>query len=393
MNKKRCIIIGGGFSGCAVAHLLSESKNWECAIIESGGHLGAGVWTNFYGGHPYTFGPRHFLTQNEKTYEYLNKIVPLRRCQEHEFLTYVEPDNSFYNYPINMDDIAKMPDKAAIYAQLEVAKKEKLFTHAKNLEEFWIRSVGEILYRKMVKYYNHKMWLVDSNTQIDTFNWSPKGVAIKEGSRACWDTAISAYPIASDGYNQYFGYATKNAKVYLNTRAGRVDLEKSKIQIGAEAISYDLLINTISPDWLLNYEFGELEFMGRDFHKIVLPTEHVFPENVYFLYYANQEKFTRLVEYKKLTRHKSPTSLIGLEIPSRNGKHYPMPFNRELQKAETYYQNLPKNVYSIGRAGSYRYGLDIDDCIEQAMQIIAELNDGGREHPVPGKRWREFNAS
>lgn len=390
---KKCLIIGGGFSGCAVAHLLTESKNWECTIIESGAHLGAGVWTKFYGGHPYTFGPRHFLTQNEKTYEYLNKIVPLRRCQEHEFLTYVEPDNDFYNYPINMSDIAKMPDKEAIYAQLEVAKKEKLFTHAKNLEEFWIRSVGEILYAKMVKYYNHKMWLVDSNTQIDTFNWSPKGVAIKEGSRACWDTAISAYPIAPDGYNQYFGYATKSAKVYLNTKAGKVDLENSKIQIGAETISYDLLVNTISPDWLLNYEFGELEFMGRDFHKIVLPSEHVFPENVYFLYYANQEKFTRLVEYKKLTRHKSPTSLIGLEIPSRNGKHYPMPFNRELQKAEKYYQNLPQNVYSIGRAGSYRYGLDIDDCIEQAMEIMLELSGGGKQHAVPVERWRKFNAS
>ena len=39
------------------------------------------------------------------------------------------------------------------------------------------------------------MWLVDDCKKIDTFNVS-KGVALKEGSRAAWDTAISGYPIA-----------------------------------------------------------------------------------------------------------------------------------------------------------------------------------------------------
>jgi UDP-galactopyranose mutase len=34
---------------------------------------------------------------------------------------------------------------------------------------------------------------------------------------------------------------------------------------------------------------------------------------------------------------------------------------------------LPKDVYSIGRAGSYRYEVDIDDCIEQAMGVSESL--------------------
>ena len=32
-----------------------------------------------------------------------------------------------------------------------------------------------------------------------------------------------------------------------------------------------------------------------------------------------------MVEYKKFNRHKSKHSLVGLEISSMNGKHYPMP--------------------------------------------------------------------
>jgi UDP-galactopyranose mutase len=147
-------------------------------------------------------------------------------------------------------------------------------------------------------------------------------------------------------------------------------------------------VNTISPDELFDRCHGTLKYLGRDFHKIIFPTEHVFPEHVYFLYYANDEKFTRLVEYKKFTHHKSPTSLVGMEIPSFNGKHYPLPFRRDQELASRYFALMPQHVYSIGRAGSYRYGLDIDDCIEQAMLMARQIREGGRDHPVPVEAWR-----
>jgi UDP-galactopyranose mutase len=41
--------------------------------------------------------------------------------------------------------------------------------------------------------------------------------------------------------------------------------------------------------------------------------------------------------------------------------------------ADKYLKNLPEGVFSIGRAGSYRYEVDIDDCIEQAMTIASNL--------------------
>ena len=105
----------------------------------------------------------------------------------------------------------------------------------------------------------------------------------------------------------------------------------------------------------------------------MLPVEHCFPEHVYFLYYANDEQFTRLVEYKKFTHHKSPTTLIGMEIPSTNGRHYPMPIKAEQARAQKYFDLMPEGVFSIGRAGSYRYDVDIDDCIEQAMDVAQKL--------------------
>jgi len=382
---KKALIIGGGVAGCAAAHQLTLLGGWDVVIVEAAPFLGAGVRTFWYGGHPYTFGPRHFLTQNQAVYDYMDAICPLRSCADHQFITYVERDNAFYNYPIHEDDIAHMPDRDTITAERQSACG---VAAAKNLEEYWIGSVGRTLYDKLIDKYNKKMWLVDDNRRIDTFNWSPKGVAIKSGSRAAWDTALSAYPSAPDGYNRYFDVATAGVTVLLATRIERYDLPARTVWFSGEKRTFDVIVSTIAPDVPFERTFGELAFIGRDFHKIVLPTEHVFPEHVYFLYYANDEAFTRLVEYKKFTHHRSPTSLVGMEIPSHNGKHYPLPFKSEQELARKYYALMPDHVYSIGRAGSYRYGLDIDDCIEQAMVMARQIAEGGRDHPVPIEAWR-----
>jgi len=89
--------------------------------------------------------------------------------------------------------------------------------------------------------------------------------------------------------------------------------------------------------------------------------------------YANAEPYTRIVEYKKLSGYKSPSTLLGIEVPSTNGKHYPLPIKKFRAIHDAYAKRLGKNVYSIGRAGKYDYQVDIDDCIEQALGIYEEL--------------------
>jgi UDP-galactopyranose mutase len=369
-DTKTALIIGGGFAGCASAHQLALLGDWGVTLVEAAPFLGAGVRTMWYGGHPHTFGPRHFLTQNEKIFEFLNRYVPLRRCADHQFLSYVERDQQFYGFPIHMDDVKKMPDRSRIYQELEYLPG---VANAKNLEDYWISSVGPTLYEKFIKRYNEKMWHVEDNKIIDTFNWSPKGVAIKEGPREAWDNWISAYPYAPNGYDDYFEVATKEAQVCLSTRIERYDIPNKSVVIRGEDRCFDVIVNTISPDILFGHAYGALPYLGIDFHRIVLPVEHCFPEDVYFLYYPNNEAFKRLVEYKKFTHHQAPTTLIGMEIPSMNGKYYPMPIKAEKAKAQKYFDEMPDGVFSIGRAGSYLYDIDIDDTIRQAMEVAEKL--------------------
>jgi len=369
---KKALIIGGGFAGCAAAHVLSLQGGWDITLVERAGFLGAGVRTQWYGGHPYTFGPRHFLTKNIEVFEFLNKYCPLRRCPDHIFLSYVESDGEFYNYPIHKDDIPRMPESTKISQELAYVQEMQGAASAKNLEDYWISSVGKTLYKKFIEQYSKKMWQVEDNTLIDDFAWSPKGVALKEGPREAWSEAISAYPYASDGYDQYFNLATIGVNLLLNTKIERYDLPNKTVNFLGEDRRYDVIVNTAAPDVVMNEIHGKLPFIGREFHKFVLPVQFAFPENVYFLYYTGPEKFTRLVEYKKFTRQKynENSTIVGMEIPVIDGgKHYPLPFKAEIDKAKKYFKDMPDGVFSIGRAGTYQYGYDIDDCVESAIEI------------------------
>jgi len=389
----KILIIGGGFAGCAMAHALDLKNIKNVVIVEASNQLGAGVRTYFWGGHPYTFGPRHFLTKDKKIYDFFNKYIPMRDCSEHKYLTYVEQDDQFYSMPLSYDDIENMPDKKKIYDELKQTKKENVL-NSKNLEEFWINSIGLTLYSKVVENYNKKMWMVNDNKVFKSFAWSTKGDPIKKGRRDAFDKeAISAYPISLNGYNDYFDIATKNCKVLLNTILRNIDLKKRTVEINEENHHFDYIISTISPDELYNYSEGKLNFMGRDLHKIILPMENCFPKDIYFLYYANTEKFTRIVEYKRFTKYKSKNTLLGIEFPSLNGKFYPMPLDSDQDLAKIYHDLIPENVFSIGRNGSYRYSVDIDDCIEQAHFVADLIKKKKWEYAVPLEKHRLKNFS
>jgi UDP-galactopyranose mutase len=391
---KKALVLGGGFAGCAAAHQLMLLGGWDVTLVEQAPFLGAGNRTMYYGGHPHTFGPRHFLTPWPEVFEYLNRYVPLRSCADHQFLTYVEPDQRFYGYPIHADDLPEMPDAKQIESELsgvnmaalarlspdelskldrKAVRKLNLAADAKNFEEFWINSIGRALYEKFIDGYSRKMWMIDDNKEIDDFTWSPKGVTIKEGARAAWDTAISAYPIAFNGYDDYFRISTEGVKVLLKTKIEKYDIPAKTVVINGSKQTYDIIVNSISPDGLFDYCHGELPYIGREFHRIVLPIEFALPEHVYFIYYANRESFTRIVEYKKFTLHKSPTTLISLEIPSKANKLYPVPFESEKARAKKYFDEMPDGVFNVGRAGKYLYNVDIDDTIEHAFRLAEAL--------------------
>ena len=369
---KKATIIGAGFTGCMFAMMLRE-KGWSVKVFDKSKLSGGGVRTFFHGGHPFTYGPRHFIgpESNMKAFEFLNKIVPLRHIKKINY-SYQGKDDFFANYPIFKEDIKKLSDSEQINNELNNLPKE---SKAKNYEDFYIGRVGKILYERFNKFYNQKAWQIDDNKKMNYgFEGTVKRKALETESRYEFHTGyINAYPTAHDGYNKFFKVSLEGCEVVLGKEIQSVDLEKTTVTVENEKIKSDLIISTVSPDFLFNSCWGELKYVGRDFFKIVLPIKEVFPKDVYFLYYPNEdEQQTRVVEFKKFTRHNSPNSLITLEVPSMKNKLYPTMIKEEIDLAKKYLDALPKNIMSVGRMGTYRY-VDIDDIIMQGLDFKESL--------------------
>jgi UDP-galactopyranose mutase len=103
-----------------------------------------------------------------------------------------------------------------------------------------------------------------------------------------------------------------------------------------------------------------------------LPVERITPKPYYYIHYAGDEPYTRIIEYKLLTGYKAPDTLIIVETPSFNNKLYPYPIKSEIAKAGKYLNALPSDVYSLGRLGRYHYD-NMDVIVKDCMQLIKIL--------------------
>lgn len=370
---KTAIVIGSGFTGCMFAMMLRQ-KDWRVIVIEKAGLTGGGVRTFFHGGHPFTYGPRHFIAPeaNMPAFEFLTKIVPMRHIKKINY-SYQERDDVFVTYPTHADDIEKLSDAAKIRKELDNLPPE---TEAHNFEEFWIGRVGPTLYERFNKHYNQKAWQIPDNRIMDFgFEATVKRKPLETGSRYEFHTGwINAYPVPHEGYNAFFDVALDGCEVRLSTEVEAYDLDKCSVRLkSGESLKGDLLISTTSPDILFDHCWGELKYVGREFYKIVLPIQQALPDDVYFVYYPGEkEQQTRVTEFKKFTLHKSSSTLITLEVPSLKNKLYPTMIKSEVDLAQRYIDALPDKVRSVGRMGTYRY-VDIDDIILQGLEFKKSL--------------------
>lgn len=365
---KKALILGAGFSGCTMAYVLKK-EGWDCTIIEKEDFIGGGCRTFFYGGHPYTKGPRPYYGYSEKIFSWVNSFVPMRRFP-HYLLSYIEQEGRFYHYPIHDDDIPMMKERDRIYREL---KERNMNERPKNFEEYWINRVGPTLYDMFVNQYSKKMWLINSNTEMDTFNWSAKDKPIQTGSKGCYIDSVFGYPNSVDGYNPYFEKTTRDVKVILNENVADIDLNKKTIKLSSGSVlSGDIIISSIPIEELCSYSLGALPYAGRDFIVFVLPCKQVLPGDVRFCHYPQNEPYTRIVEYKKLTFHESEDTLLVMEIPSKNNKLYPYMIREYLDKAQNYVGSLPEDVFSVGRLGTYKY-TSIEQTLAQCFSLFRRI--------------------
>ncbi len=365
MKKKSSILIlGGGVAGCTAAHLLNE-KGYKVTLLESAPYVGGGVWTRYYGGHPYTFGPRIFFTEDIEVIKHITKLIKIRQFFT-KTCTYVEKDQKLYNYPLQYEDLPLMPDYDLIKNQLD---KQKIDENFNNFEEYWINSIGPNLYDKFVNDYSKKMWGVESNKQLTAdFKWVNRGTPIRDGDNRLYKDLFQGYPENMDGYNSYFLKCVEDIDLITNCNVKIFDNEKNTIITNKDNYSADIIINTLHVDSLFGYTYGKLKYCGRTFIPLWLPSDRVFPDDITWIHYSGNELHTRVTDFKKITNYNGNGTLLGIEIPSEKGRYYPLQSQSELKRFELYKTLYPDNFFSIGRPGKFMYQ-GIPESIRDAIDL------------------------
>jgi len=368
-RKKTILILGAGFAGCTAAYLLKQN-NFDVRVLEKNEFSGGGCRTHWYGGHPYTSGPRIFFTRDEEIIKLMTSLIGIRQFYNKTW-SYVEKDKQFYPYPIYFGDIPRMPDAKTIRLQLK--KRKDRVPSTKNFEEYWLDAVGPNLYYKFIDKYSKKMWGIGSNKELSAdFQWVNKGTSIREKDTRLYGDMFQGYPAVADGYNQFFNKALKGCKFMGECSIDFFDPKTRKIKTNKGEFSGDIIINTISVDTLFKNALGPLKYSGRKFLKVVLPAEQILPKDIVWIHYTGEEPFTRVTEFKKITNYKSKDTLLGIEIPSQDGQHYPVQTEAEKEKFRQYQELFPKDFYSIGRLGSFSYK-GIPDVMRDAVDTVKNI--------------------
>jgi len=369
-RKKSVLILGAGFTGCTLAYLLKQ-KGFEVTVLERDKVPGGGCRTYWYGGHPYTLGPRIFFTRDEEVIKLMASLIKIRQFYNKTW-SYIENDKEFYHYPIYGADIPKMPDKDEILSQLEERKNKEPSTE--NFEAYWLSVIGPNLYYKFIDKYSKKMWGIESNKELSIdFGWVNKGNPIRKKDTRLYGDMFQGYPFAADGYNQFFDEALKGCRFISECNVEFLNPQTRRVKTSKGEFTGDIIINTLSVDTLFENKFGKLKYSGREIFKIILPTKQVLPDDVVWIHYSGDEPFTRVTEFKKITNHKSKDTLICIEVPNQEGQHYPVQTMAEKLKFSQYQKLFPKSFYSIGRLGKFTYK-GIPDVIRDAIDTVKIIN-------------------
>lgn len=363
--KYDTIIIGSGLAGSVTAN-LKANHNQKILLIEKRNHIGGNCYDFFNNDNIliHKYGPHIFHTSDKGVWDYLSKFTKWK-VFKHRVETYV--NKKLLPIPVNQDTIngyfeINLKTKNDVKNFLET-KRDKKIKDIKNSKDVVISKYGIEIYNAFVKNYTKKQWDMYPE-ELDR-------------------EVLERLPVRFDKNPYYFNDKYQGVPKYGYTKMIEKMIDNPNIHIllntDYKDIINDLKYNQLyvsSPiDEFFNYKFGKLKYRCIDFRFKTINKESY--QKTSIVNYPNNYKFTRITEMKKLTYQKSPKTTICKEYPTWRGEpSYPVPepsqdilFAKYNEEAKRY-----KNIYFIGRLGTYKY-LNMDQVINNTKKLIESSNE------------------
>ena len=364
------VIVGAGISGATLANKYAQlGKN--VVVFEKRNHI-AGNCYDYYnedGILVSKYGAHLFHTEFEDVWNYVNQFTKWYHY-EHKVLANV--DGKKVPIPVNITTVNAL---FGTNIQTEEEMKHWLdintpkITEPKNGKEAAISKVGPVLYEKMFRHYTKKQWdkypeeldasvlnRIPVRTNFDDRYFSDKYQALPEG-----------------GYTQMFEKILKhpNITVLLNT---------DYFDVKDQLTGYQNLFYTGPIDRFFDFKHSlkeKLEYRSINFVFETIDKEY-FQENSVINYPELVDgDFTRIIEFKHMTKQKHQQTTICYEYSVAEGEpYYPVPNNRNQEIFTKYKEEAEKltDIYFVGRLANYKY-FNMDQSFKNALDLFTLLEE------------------
>lgn len=385
MKNYDVIVVGTGFSGSVIARKLADNLNRKVLVLEKREHIAGNMYDEIdeKGIRVQQYGPHTFITDYQWAVDFIKEYGD---WEPYDVTAKVEIDNKLYTLPFNYQFLREYYGEE--YAKHLIAKLESSFAGKERVSIFEILDngdqdivkFGEMLCQKDYFPYSSKQWGIPME-KMDRSVISRVKFALSEDNRYI-QQKYQYIPI--NGFTQFFENLLCSEKITVKQNIDalpciKFDENSKKVLFRWEGEEYDCPIVFTGPiDELFDCQFGSLPYRSLNIKFKSMEKDSY--QDVPFVSYPQSERYTRIVEYKKLTNQKvQGVTTISIEypeqyVPNVNLPYYPI-INEANMKLYKKYRKLADgfpNLFVCGRLGDYKY-YNMDAAIERAFQVEKEI--------------------
>lgn len=362
------LIVGAGYSGSVLAERIATQLDKRVLLIDKRNHVGGNAY-DYYDENGiliHKYGPHIFHTNSRAVVDYLSAFtewVPYF----HRVLGVIEGKK--VPVPFNLNSLYQLfPQKYAERLEEELVRnhgygKKVPILKLRESASGQLKFLADFIYQNVFYGYTLKQWEVKPE-ELDPSVTARVPVYIGKDDRYFQDTYQM---MPRHGYAKMFEKMLSQKNIHIALQTDFSDVEGS-------GIKFDKVVFTGPIDEFFNYSHGELPYRSLrfEFRKI----EEEFFQEVGTVNYPNNNMYTRITEFKYLTKQVHRDTEVVYEYPERykvgeNIPYYPVPKPENKAVFEKYREEKRKlkNVIFCGRLADYSY-YNMDQIVARALTVF-----------------------
>ena len=379
------IVIGAGIAGSVTARQLAEKGNQKVLVVEKRDHIGGNCYDrpDDYGILVHEYGPHIFHTNMEDVFAFLSRFTAWNLYENgHQVVANV--DGRLIPVPFNLNtlhmvyekDLADTLEKKLIDAYGE-GSRVPIMKLRENPDP-QIQAIAQYVYENVFLKYTMKQW-GQTPDEISPEVTGRVPVLISYDNRYFQDQYQG---VPADSFTEMFARMLDHENITVRTGTDAKDI----LEFGEETIRLEgqefkgHVIFTGALDELYDCRYGRLPYRSLRFAFEHLAQDD-FQDGHSVVNYTVSEDFTRITEFKYLTRQKDTNgTTIIREYPfAYTGAPGEIPYyaimNPDNQALYQKYKALADrltNMHLLGRLAEYQY-YNIDVMTKKALELADKL--------------------